>query len=88
VVFVGRAGCLQVEGASKKRRGIGGGGGGVGGSQASSSRRDRGLAIDFKEPQVRGASATHLLCWLIHKLHSVWRSSKCSCSFNQNKDAN
>ncbi|KAK3137504.1 hypothetical protein QOZ80_5BG0453150 [Eleusine coracana subsp. coracana] len=41
----------EVEGVSKKRRGIGGGGG-SGGSQASSSRRDRGLAVDFKEPQV------------------------------------
>lgn len=38
---------------SKKRRGIGGGGGvGAGGSQPSSSRRDRGLSVDFKEPQV------------------------------------
>ncbi|XP_062230746.1 protease Do-like 2, chloroplastic [Phragmites australis] len=39
----------EVEGVSKKRRGIGGG---AGGSQASSSRKDRGLAVDFKEPQV------------------------------------
>ncbi|AQK42137.1 Protease Do-like 2, chloroplastic-like [Zea mays] len=43
----------EVEGVSKKRRGIGGGGGvGAGGSQPSSSRRDRGLSVDFKEPQV------------------------------------
>ncbi|WVZ96266.1 hypothetical protein U9M48_041924 [Paspalum notatum var. saurae] len=46
----------EVEGVSnsKKRRGIGGGGGGgsAGGSQASSSRRDKGLAVDFKESQV------------------------------------
>nr|CAB3463912.1 unnamed protein product [Digitaria exilis] len=40
----------EVEGASKKRRGIGGGAGGP--SQASSPRRDRGLAVDFKESQV------------------------------------
>ncbi|KAF8762627.1 hypothetical protein HU200_009154 [Digitaria exilis] len=40
----------EVEGASKKRRGIGGGAGGP--SQASSQRRDRGLAVDFKESQV------------------------------------
>uniref|UniRef100_A0A0E0KYG2 PDZ domain-containing protein n=1 Tax=Oryza punctata TaxID=4537 RepID=A0A0E0KYG2_ORYPU len=41
----------EVEGVSKRRRGIGGGGGG--GSQASSSsRKDRGLAVDFKESQV------------------------------------
>ncbi|KAJ1261603.1 hypothetical protein BS78_09G042900 [Paspalum vaginatum] len=42
----------EVEGVSKKRRGIGGGGGSAGGSQASSSRRDKGLAVDFKESQV------------------------------------
>ncbi|OEL36653.1 Protease Do-like 2, chloroplastic, partial [Dichanthelium oligosanthes] len=42
----------EVEGVSKKRRGIGGGSGGVAGSQASSPRRDRGLAVDFKESQV------------------------------------
>ncbi|PUZ64030.1 hypothetical protein GQ55_3G111400 [Panicum hallii var. hallii] len=42
----------EVEGVSKKRRGIGGGAGGAAGSQASSSRRDRGLAVDFKESQV------------------------------------
>ncbi|CAD6334642.1 unnamed protein product [Miscanthus lutarioriparius] len=41
----------EVEGVSKKRRGIGGGSG-AGGSQPSSSRRDRGLAVDFKESQV------------------------------------
>ncbi|CAN6340611.1 unnamed protein product [Urochloa humidicola] len=41
----------EVEGVSKKRRGIGGGAGGTAGSQASSSRRDRGLAVDFKEAQ-------------------------------------
>jgi hypothetical protein len=47
---------LQVEGASKKRRGgIGGGGGGGGGSLASSTRKDKGLSVDFKESQVRGA---------------------------------
>lgn len=56
-----RAPCAQVEGVSKKRRGIGGGGGAAG-SQASTSRRDRGLAVDFKESQVRGASV--FLCWL------------------------
>uniref|UniRef100_A0A0D9WCS0 PDZ domain-containing protein n=1 Tax=Leersia perrieri TaxID=77586 RepID=A0A0D9WCS0_9ORYZ len=40
----------EVEGVSKRRRGIGGGGS----SQApsSSSRKDRGLAVDFKESQV------------------------------------
>ncbi|KAF0925643.1 hypothetical protein E2562_017218 [Oryza meyeriana var. granulata] len=38
----------EVEGVSKRRRGIGGGGGG---SQAS-SRKDRGLAVDFRESQV------------------------------------
>nr|CAB3460206.1 unnamed protein product [Digitaria exilis]CAB3502478.1 unnamed protein product [Digitaria exilis] len=43
-------GVTLVEGASKKRRGIGGGAGGP--SQASSQRRDRGLAVDFKESQV------------------------------------
>jgi hypothetical protein len=65
--FVAREGCSQVEGVSKKRRGIGSSRG-AGGSQASSSRRDRGLAIDFKEPQVRGA----LDCFaFIHKLHNV-----------------
>ncbi|CAL4910346.1 unnamed protein product [Urochloa decumbens] len=42
----------EVDGVSKKRRGIGGGAGGAAGSQASSPRRDRGLAVDFKEPQV------------------------------------
>ncbi|RLN30899.1 protease Do-like 2, chloroplastic [Panicum miliaceum] len=42
----------EVEGVSKKRRGIGGGAGGAAGSQASSPRRDRGLAVDFKESQV------------------------------------
>ncbi|EES17700.1 hypothetical protein BDA96_09G044800 [Sorghum bicolor] len=41
----------EVEGVSKKRRGIGGGSG-AGGSPPSSSRRDRGLAVDFKESQV------------------------------------
>ncbi|XP_066361785.1 protease Do-like 2, chloroplastic [Miscanthus floridulus] len=41
----------EVEGVSKKRRGIGGGSG-AGGSQPSSSRRDRGLAVDSKESQV------------------------------------
>jgi hypothetical protein len=48
---------LQVEGASKKRRGGigGGGGGGGGGSLASSTRKDKGLSVDFKESQVRGA---------------------------------
>ncbi|XP_062179702.1 protease Do-like 2, chloroplastic isoform X1 [Phragmites australis] len=40
----------EVEGVSKKRRGIGGGG--AGGSQASSTRKDKGLAVDFKESQV------------------------------------
>jgi len=48
--------CSQVEGVSKKRRGIGGGASGAAGSQASSPRRDRGLAVDFKESQVRGSS--------------------------------
>ncbi|CAL4895709.1 unnamed protein product [Urochloa decumbens] len=42
----------EVDGVSKKRRGIGGGAGGAAGSQASSPRRDRGLAVDFKESQV------------------------------------
>ncbi|KAG2624599.1 protease Do-like 2, chloroplastic isoform X2 [Panicum virgatum] len=42
----------EVEGVSKKRRGIGGGASGAAGSQASSPRRDRGLAVDFKESQV------------------------------------
>uniref|UniRef100_J3M3Y7 PDZ domain-containing protein n=1 Tax=Oryza brachyantha TaxID=4533 RepID=J3M3Y7_ORYBR len=42
---------FQVEGVSKKRRGIGGGGGG-GAQASSSSRKDRGLAVDFKESQV------------------------------------
>ncbi|CAN6340610.1 unnamed protein product [Urochloa humidicola] len=45
----------EVEGVSKKRRGIGGGAGGTAGSQASSSRRDRGLAVDFKEAQYQAA---------------------------------
>ncbi|RLN36270.1 hypothetical protein C2845_PM03G36010 [Panicum miliaceum] len=42
----------KVEGVSKKRRGIGGGAGGAAGSHASPPRRDRGLAVDFKESQV------------------------------------
>ncbi|KAG2616388.1 hypothetical protein PVAP13_3NG193501 [Panicum virgatum] len=42
----------EVEGVSKKRRGIGGGAGGAAGLQASSPRRDKGLAVDFKESQV------------------------------------
>lgn len=58
---------------SKKRRGIGGGSG-AGGSPPSSSRRDRGLAVDFKESQVRGAST--FLCFytlqVAHTLSSVW----------------
>jgi hypothetical protein len=55
--------CAQVEGVSKKWRGIGGGGSvGASGLQPSSSRRDRGLFVDFKEPQVRGASI--FLCFV------------------------
>ncbi|CAN6345266.1 unnamed protein product [Urochloa humidicola] len=45
----------EVEGVSNKRRGIGGGTGGAAGSQASPSRRDRGLAVDFKESQYQAA---------------------------------
>lgn len=37
---------------SKRRRGIGGGGGGGSQASSSSSRKDRGLAVDFKESQV------------------------------------
>ncbi|CAN6353749.1 unnamed protein product [Urochloa humidicola] len=50
----------EVEGVSKKRRGIGGGAGGTAGSQASSSRRDRGLAVDFKESQYQAAELDDL----------------------------
>ncbi|XP_039838217.1 DAR GTPase 3, chloroplastic-like isoform X2 [Panicum virgatum] len=53
----------EVEGVSKKRRGIGGGASGAAGSQASSPRRDRGLAVDFKESQVRGAS--NCFCFVV-----------------------
>uniref|UniRef100_A0A0E0DM00 PDZ domain-containing protein n=2 Tax=Oryza TaxID=4527 RepID=A0A0E0DM00_9ORYZ len=42
----------EVEGVSKRRRGIGGGGGGGSQASSSSSRKDRGLAVDFKESQV------------------------------------
>lgn len=55
--------CLgfQVEGVSKRRRGIGGGGGGGSQASSSSSRKDRGLAVDFKESQVRGGFRDVLL---------------------------
>ncbi|GJN36063.1 hypothetical protein PR202_gb24889 [Eleusine coracana subsp. coracana] len=73
----------EVEGVSKKRRGIGGGGG-SGGSQASSSRRDRGLAVDFKEPQLEfevylqfqlewrcQVDAWRHICFILGSLHFI-----------------
>jgi hypothetical protein len=63
---------------SKKRRGIGGGSG-AGGSQPSSSRRDRGLAVDFKESQVRGASIFLCLVYTLQVAQCmlVWRIEYC-----------
>ena len=72
--------CAQVEGVSKKRRSMGGGsGGGAGGSQPSSSRRDRGLAVDFKESQVRGASIFLCLVYTLQVAQCmlVWRIEYC-----------